>query len=150
MSSKLDFQGRWAAFLQKRARRLNTSINEAERATPSVYLAALKEKAERLGISIEEVRQLHRDRPRSYPTPDCVLPSQLADFMSGEELPESVFQHLRCCASCWALLEISTPSEERLRFVLEEVRICVGERAVTSESEMSQLFNDPQEPVTKV
>jgi hypothetical protein len=141
--SHFNLEQRWAEFLKGRAQRLRTTEQEAARIVPSPYLSAIKEKAERLGISAEEVKRRHRDLPHSYPTPECIRPTELAEFVDGEEPSEAMLSHLQQCEPCWALLNMANPSEDRLKSLLEEVRIRVGERAARSEPVLTDLFDVP-------
>jgi len=143
MSVKSNFEERWSKFIEKRAHRLRTSEKAASESYPSVYLTALKEKADRLGASVSEVKDIHDHQPRPYPTQDCILPTELADFMNGEEMAIESIEHLANCPPCCALLDMAAPSEDRLRALLEEVRIRVGEVAVRSDAVLTQLFDVP-------
>jgi hypothetical protein len=138
-----NLEQRWSRFLKGRAQRLRASEQDAAKVVPSAYLSAIKEKAERLGVSTEEVKRLHEDRPYSYPTTECIRPTDLAEFIDGEEPSEAMLGHLQECEPCWALLEMANPSEERLKSLLEEVRIRVGERAARSDAVLTQLFDVP-------
>ena len=135
---KLEFEQRWSRFLHARAQRLRTTEKDAAQPVPSVSLAALKEKAERLGISLESVRQYSKSS--QYPTAECITSTELVEFLNGEDISEPTLYHLDECPACCALLDMSTPSEDHLKALMEAVRIRVGEKALRSEGSMSRIF----------
>jgi hypothetical protein len=140
MNQKFNPAHSWAKVIRERAARLGKSEREAALPVESEYLTALKEKAERLGVSIDKVKQLNHNASPDYPTPDCILPSELTDFMTGEEPTEALLLHLDECPPCYALLQMAAPSVAVLERLIEEVRICVGEQAAGSEAGLSYLF----------
>jgi len=138
--AKFNFEKIWEKFISDRAHRLSTSEKFAAKPVPSVYLNALKKKAERLGVSVDAARRSESRSTDAYPTPNCISPAELTDFINSEELDEITIHHLGECAACCALLEMATPSEEILKVLLEEVRIRVGAHAVNLEADMPQIF----------
>jgi hypothetical protein len=141
----LDFNERWSSFLRKRAQRLRTSEKEAAKPVASLYLDALKEKAERLGVSIEKIKHLPHKNPPAYPTTECIMPTELVEFLNGEEFSESTIWHLEHCPACCALIDMASPSEDRLKELMEELRVRVGETVVRSEASMSRIFESTRE-----
>jgi hypothetical protein len=140
MPDQNDFELRWTKFIEKRAQRLRVSKEEASKPLASGYLAALKEKADRLGLPVAELSRQQKSRTKLYPTPQCLVPSDLTDFLNGEEMPAETFQHLSSCLPCFALLDMAAPPEEGLKLLLEEVRILVSEKAVQAEVDLPNLF----------
>jgi hypothetical protein len=139
MSTKITLEQRLAKLFSERALRLRIGVQEAAMPVQSAYLKALKEKADRLGISIEQVKDMHRPNYSGYPTPECLMPSELLDFMNDEPT-EEVLRHISQCTPCMTLLEMSHPSEEGLNELLESVRIEASDRATHSKADLPQLF----------
>lgn len=140
MNQKFDPTQSWSKVIRERAARLGKSEREAAEPIESQYLAALKSKAERLGGSVDEVREINKSATPRYPTPECILPSELTDFVNGEDLDEDLILHLGECEGCCALLQMAAPSTVVLKRLVEEVRIRLGEQAINSDADLSQLF----------
>jgi hypothetical protein len=145
---KTNIEERWAKYIHERATRLRIRQEEAARPIDSEYLKALRSKAERLGVSIEKLVHEQDSRMKQYPTADCLVPPDLTNFTSAEELSPRIMNHLRVCPACYALLDMAAPHEDRLKVLLEQIRIQVTERAGTSDVDLSQLFDPARDNTT--
>jgi hypothetical protein len=140
--------------MQKRARRLGISVEEAQResVSKSRYLAATEAAATRLGVKQESI--LDDDRRRlensNYPTTECITPEDVEDLVEalgaqhlgiqeihtekGREVVASVWSkqmsHLTTCDPCRTLVSACQPSllrrNEFLRFVQEKFPVAAA------------------------
>jgi hypothetical protein len=113
--------------IARRARRLGISEDElsarAERAGPQ-YLAALRERAQRKRISLEEAlnRDLVELRNSSYPGPDCLDPNEIETLAFGTAPNDEVSKHLATCPACRALVETVSSAGQGPDVFIDEMR----------------------------
>lgn len=109
----------------------------------------LAQRAERLGIPIDKVRDSAPPEPQflqgameknaaasiddvlredsqhfeqsTYPSPDCLEPHEVDLCLSGQ-LDSGRMQHLESCTACRALIAACQPSDDRVHRFMEEVR----------------------------
>ena len=123
--------------MQKRARRLGISVEEAQQGSVSKsrYLAATEAAAARLGVEPKSIFDEDRQRLENsnYPTPECITPEDVEDLVEalgaenlaieemntarGQQVVASVWSkqmdHLATCDPCRTLLNACQPSLER-------------------------------------
>jgi hypothetical protein len=123
--------------MQKRARRLGISVEEARRepVSKSRYLAATEAAAARLGVEPRSIFDEDRQRLENsnYPTPECITPEDIEDLIEalgaqnlsidemntakGQQVVASAWSkqmdHLSTCDPCRTLLNACQPSLER-------------------------------------
>jgi len=122
--------------MQKRAKRLGISIEEAEQSpiSESRYLAAAEAAAARLGVDPKSIYEQDRQRLENstYPTPECITPDDVEDLFEaldahhlgidqlnsaqGEQIVNSIWsnqmKHLETCDPCQTLLNACRPTSE--------------------------------------
>ena len=123
--------------MQKRARRLGISLEEAQQepVLKSRYLAAAEAAAARLGVEPKTIFDEDRQRLENsdYPTPECITPEDVEDLVEalgaenlgidemnsakGLQVVASLWSkqmnHLATCDPCQTLLNACRPSVER-------------------------------------
>jgi hypothetical protein len=123
--------------MQKRARRLGISLEQAQRepVLKSRYLAAAEAAATRLGVEPNVI--FNEDRQRlensNYPTAECITPEDIEDLVEalgaenlridemntakGQRVISSLWSkqmnHLATCDPCQTLLNACMPSADR-------------------------------------
>ncbi len=78
--------------------------------TPDQMEAWLTTRADRLGMSLDELRErdLEAVAKAAYPTPECLDPLEVEQFLSRELSPAKQ-EHLAKCAMCATLVEVANP-----------------------------------------
>ena len=123
--------------MQKRAKRLGTSVEEAQRepVSTSGYLAATEAAAARLGVDPSSIFEDDSQRLEnsSCPTAECITPEDVEDLVEalgaeklsidqmntpeGQQVVASVWpkamSHLAICDPCRTLLNACQPSPQR-------------------------------------
>lgn len=89
-----------------------------------LFLQAAEKQATAGGITPERLLAdyLRRLSESNYPTPECLAPEDIQRFNENAELSAAQKQHLADCEECRSLLKASSPSSERIRPLMEEVR----------------------------
>jgi hypothetical protein len=116
-----------ADLIARRARRLGISEDQlrarAERAGPR-FLVALRERAQRKGIRLEEAlnRDLTELRNSTYPGPDCLRPDEIESLAFGMKPDPEVARHLGSCPACRALVETASSAGQGADVFMDDVR----------------------------
>ena len=125
---------------KKRAERLGTSIEDARveyDEPPSAAAAAyLSEHRGRKVVGLLE-QSPRAQEARPYPTPECIQPAYLGDYLSGL-LPEQVTKHIQRCSGCRTLIATAQPVPGKVQDFLDEVRL-IDETLAETAAAASQL-----------
>jgi len=86
-----------------------------------MYLEAAQQLSKLLGVPQERLLSDSFVPGLTYPTPECLLPEEVADYQRGLPIGPDRLMHAKSCLSCGSLLEAAAPNRELERAFLEEV-----------------------------
>lgn len=126
--------------LESRAARLGVPLDDVPSidATP-LFMIEAERQAHAEGRTVKEVLEQYSSelRDSSYPTPDCLLPDEVAEYLEHHScLPKDRLAHADSCTACQTLLEASVFNAE-----LEEelsVAVAAAIRHAKSASEIKE------------
>jgi hypothetical protein len=89
------------------------------------FVTAARSRAERMGISVDELLRRYSKMLKSsmYPSTACLTTSDVLAYGGGLSLSPERKEHVSTCAQCREVLAASLLSKEDLEALLEEVRI---------------------------
>jgi hypothetical protein len=89
------------------------------------FLRAAESRAQSSGMSTNQLLAVYSERLRNskYPTPECLTPDEIQEWVLGVLLSSERQQHLDTCEGCRNLLGAAEPTEPVVVELMEEVRL---------------------------
>lgn len=104
--------------LRKRAERLGLSPEELLRREDNTprFMRAAERTASRLGLSVQEVldRDVQMLKRVKYPGPDCLQPYEVEEYVGSGHLTSQLKLHVEECSLCEILLAGAIPDRARI------------------------------------
>jgi hypothetical protein len=134
--------------LRARASRLGVTLEQARQvaARRAQYSVAAEKEAAMRGVPTQKVldEDIEAMRASTYPSPECLSPADVEDFIASQRLSAEARDHITNCEACLALLAEAEPMPEMLEDFMKLVCTELNELVAAG-----QEFVKPSKPSKK-